>query len=143
MTDEAFFQSALDASPNDIAARQIFAEWLDARGDWRGEGYAWMARHGKRPLLNPILWKWWTLGRNGAPSAIDEAMEGILEGFVEKGESRSFHFLSRPEAEEALCRALIQFDRRAGLETSNRPAGNIAAKSVNNQRGAGQPEMQR
>lgn len=142
MTDEAFFQSSLDASPNDIAARQIFAEWLDARGDWRAEGYVWMARHGKRPLRNPILWKWWTLGRNGAPSAIDETMEEFLDGFVE-GESRSFHYLSRPQAEEALCRALMQFDRRARLETSGRPAGKIAPKSVNNQRGAGQPEMQR
>lgn len=143
MSDEIFFQAALDASPNDLAARLLLAEWLEARGDWRADGYAWMARHCKRPLLHPMLWKWWTIGMYGTPSAIDDAFEQILDGFAEKGESRSVHYRTRNEAEEAVCRALAELNRRGGLEALNPPAQQCLSNSIDDQGCSGQAKMQR
>lgn len=46
MTDDAFFQTCLNARGDDNAARLLFAEWLAAPD----ESYASMADHHKRPL---------------------------------------------------------------------------------------------
>ena len=37
MTDEAAFLAAIQAAPHDLAPRLVYADWLDDRGDPRGE----------------------------------------------------------------------------------------------------------
>src|SRR5205807_34493 len=37
MSDEAAFLQALDADPEDLTLRMVFADWLEERGDPRGE----------------------------------------------------------------------------------------------------------
>lgn len=39
MTTEDDFQAALDRDPKDWQTRLVFADWLDDRGDARGQGY--------------------------------------------------------------------------------------------------------
>ena len=44
MTTEEDFQKALDAKPEDYQTRLVFADWLQERGDPRGEGYRALGR---------------------------------------------------------------------------------------------------
>jgi uncharacterized protein (TIGR02996 family) len=141
MSDEAFFQTWLSESPGDSTARLLFAEWLAAQGDDRADGYDWMAHHHKRPLFTTMFWKWWTTGGGGL-SGLDEAFEKTLDGFVRRGESRSFHYRNRREAEEALCRAVRKWNRRTGVEVRGRSADGNPMKSIDGQGRAGQAEVQ-
>ena len=104
--DEFYFQSALDTEPSDSAARRLLAEWLRERGDWRAAGYGWLARHHKRPLFNQMMWRWWTIGMAGTPSAILPELETGMDQFADQETSRTFSYRTRPEAELAVCRAL-------------------------------------
>jgi uncharacterized protein (TIGR02996 family) len=37
MSDDVDFVRAIQAHPSDLALRQVYADWLDERGDPRGE----------------------------------------------------------------------------------------------------------
>lgn len=44
------FLKAIQASPNDMLPRLVFADWLEEQGDTAGAaGQRWLAKHGKRP----------------------------------------------------------------------------------------------
>jgi len=49
MTDEATFRAALDAEPDNVELRGVFADWLEERGDDRAAGYRWMYVNRKVP----------------------------------------------------------------------------------------------
>jgi len=129
--DEAFFQDALDASPNDSGLRLLFAHWLEQRGDWRAAGYFWMAVYHKAPALDltrrveEATWDWWSMltgwqghggDVNNRPDRIPpEIMEG-LDGYKKKShwsDSAYCEFYTRRLAEESLCRVVnrVQPDR--------------------------------
>jgi uncharacterized protein (TIGR02996 family) len=50
MTTEEEFQRLLDDDPENWAARVMFADWLDDRGDLRGPGYRALAAQRRSPL---------------------------------------------------------------------------------------------
>jgi len=50
--EEAAFQAQLDANPGDSLCRQVFADWLDERGDIRAAGYRKLGEMGVAPFLD-------------------------------------------------------------------------------------------
>lgn len=119
MADELAFQTALDDDPNDSGIRLLFGDWLAARGDDRWNGYVWMGRHHKRPLYVERLWKWWTIGMKGTPSAVAPGIGRYLTQYIEQSSTRCYHFTTRRIAEEALCRALEHADLDASYEATH------------------------
>lgn len=109
--DESFYQRALDETAGDAATRLLLAEWLRLRGDPRTIGYEWLARHAKRPLWHQMMWRWWTIGMEGTPSAIDSRLAPLLEGYADKEKAR-FSYKTRQEAEEAVGKALTRDEGR-------------------------------
>jgi uncharacterized protein (TIGR02996 family) len=71
--EEAAFQAALDANPDDHVTRIVFADWLQDHDDPRAEGYRELGRRGMRPVKFPTFveyneagepitrgrWFWW------------------------------------------------------------------------------------
>jgi len=49
VTSETDFHAALDADPNDWQTLLVFSDWLRDRDDPRADGYAALARRGRRP----------------------------------------------------------------------------------------------
>ena len=66
MSDEDAFQSALDAEPGNSLLRMVFADWLDDRGDERGEGYRVLGVLGLWPERG--VWQPDRLGRGRTPA---------------------------------------------------------------------------
>jgi uncharacterized protein (TIGR02996 family) len=59
MSDEEAWQAALDADPGNSLLRQVFADWLDDRGDPRASGYRVLGALGlwpERGLWHPDRW---------------------------------------------------------------------------------------
>lgn len=125
MTDDAFFHNALDAHPDDQAARLLLAEWLGERGDGKANATLWMVRadkfaaaHDGFPGLTPT-WDWWSMlpgyhggieAHNDRPDRIDPALMRLLRRYRRKsdwsGDCAYCEYLSRREAEDALADAL-------------------------------------
>jgi uncharacterized protein (TIGR02996 family) len=49
MRHDAGFLEAICANPDDDVPRLIFADWLEERGDPRGEFIRWRTNHGNLP----------------------------------------------------------------------------------------------
>jgi uncharacterized protein (TIGR02996 family) len=59
MSDEDGFWAAIAANPDDDLPKLVFADWLDERGDPRGQCLRWVVARGKRPGyvgLQPVRW---------------------------------------------------------------------------------------
>lgn len=54
MTDEEAMQAAIDANPEEMTLKMVFADFLDEHNDPRAAGYRWMGQNGKRAI------NWWT-----------------------------------------------------------------------------------
>jgi len=109
MTDEFFFQFALDMSPDDSGARLLFAEWLADGGDERSAGYRFMAEQVKRPFASMSTWEWWQdVPTNPPEIRLAEDLWQALPVAPAVGYPRCKEWASRSEAEEALCQLLLE-----------------------------------
>jgi uncharacterized protein (TIGR02996 family) len=54
VTTEDDFRRAIEANPDDWDTLAVFSDWLRDRDDPRADGYAALARHRKRPLLQTL-----------------------------------------------------------------------------------------
>jgi uncharacterized protein (TIGR02996 family) len=82
---EPDFWAAIQADPNDALPKLVFADWLDERGDVRGEGLRWLAEHGKRPACDTTgkrpSWDWWSR----PPAEPDYYADSVVDAYVLPG----------------------------------------------------------
>jgi hypothetical protein len=106
--DASFFESSLQNSIGDAAARLLFGEWLEERGDWRAEGYQWMAQRNKEPSQQSQTCDWWheNATSNRREIVLPDFVWTALDAPVTHNHENCKEFASRSAAEEALCRAL-------------------------------------
>jgi uncharacterized protein (TIGR02996 family) len=57
MTDEAAFLAAVEAAPHDAGLRLVYADWLDERGDPRGELVRVEEEMGRLPVFADRFWE--------------------------------------------------------------------------------------
>lgn len=134
MDDESAFQAALDANPEDHVTRLVFADWLEERGDPRGEGYRALGVGRKWPSVSEARWEtnewwhsFWHVNYKHPYSMIDEDwsalwLEPLKEGLTHEERMqlmaiRPFGYRTRREAEDAaaLAFAKLPAERRAEL----------------------------
>jgi uncharacterized protein (TIGR02996 family) len=109
--DERFFRDALTRYVTDDAARLLFADWLDDRGDWRAAGYHWMAEHGKQPSMAKPTWDWWhEISENRREIVLPAAIWYALPGLPWSGFPICKEFPSQTAAEEAVCAVIAKTD---------------------------------
>src|SRR5207248_10469541 len=103
MSDDEFFQAALDRSCEDAAARLLLAEWLGERGDGQAAGYRRMGEAGMYPYFrNPTKWGWVRVSAQSA-SAYARHLVAAEDAFdAANGPNRWASYSSRREAEEAV-----------------------------------------
>lgn len=106
-----FHHAALDAHPDDAAARLLLAEYLDERGDPDAAGYRWMGERAKRPHL--AGWSWGNhpyIGLRLAGSTIpNELLYKLKGGQIERFSRLVWvEFPTRRAAELALCQAVSE-----------------------------------
>lgn len=97
------FAAALDADPSDSAARLLYADWLEERGDERAAGYRWMAERGKWPYetISRVGWRWYEDDlQSGDPAAVGEE---LFDATPEPKDRRGYAYSSRRAAEDALA----------------------------------------
>lgn len=107
LTDEEFFQEALDAAPNDSAARWLLAEWFGDRGDESAEGYRWMGSEAIMPqdYRGTRTWDWNDeMHFSELPGAIPHGLFNQLQGGRLSVSSGYREYRTRRIAEKALCR---------------------------------------
>lgn len=112
---EAFFRSRLDRELGDDAARLLFADWLEERGDGRAAGYRWMARRRKKPSRAPYTWDWWHEdSTNRREIVLPDAVWRLLDAPPAERFPNCKEFPSLAAAEEEICRviALLQAQGR-------------------------------
>lgn len=106
-TDEEFFQAALDAHPDDSAARFLLAEWLTDRADDAAAGYFWMAAETVLPQDYPATRTWdWNdeLQYSEMTGTIPHSLYQQLQGGRMSMSSGYREYRDRRAAENALCR---------------------------------------
>jgi uncharacterized protein (TIGR02996 family) len=62
-SDESGFWSAIGAAPDDELPLRLFADWLDERGDPRGQCLRWVVAYHIRPAFDrhdTKTWDWWS-----------------------------------------------------------------------------------
>jgi len=108
------FHRLLDAEPDNFDARGIFADWLEQCGDWRAAGYRWMWEKEKVPqhfVFNGVDdWNWradnyYLDGQGKVYTAGVGEFFLMLTGFYDERHAWRA-WLTRREAEEALCRVI-------------------------------------
>ena len=60
---EAAFWAAIATAPDDDLPKLVFADWLDERGDLRGDCLRWVVAEHKRPAFDrhdTKTWDWWS-----------------------------------------------------------------------------------
>ena len=119
MTTEEDFHAALDANPDDWQTRLVFADWLDERGDPRGEGYRALGVLQLRPASAAYCWAN-ARNRDSSPhhgfNLLPQDWYTLTTPNLETAGVYCF-FDSRHEAEDAAARAFANLpsNRRAEL----------------------------
>lgn len=72
MNEEAGFQAALDANPDDFQTRLAFADWLRERDDPRADGYQVMGELRLWPLPCDEISPPWVIGKEGNDDGMDD-----------------------------------------------------------------------
>ncbi|MFL5338876.1 MAG: hypothetical protein ACJ8F7_01815 [Gemmataceae bacterium] len=111
--DEGFFQQILDDDEFNHAARRQLAQWLAERGDPRQAGCEWLCRHLTAPQDYRSTRTWdWNDGEHfqRIAGAIPHAVFARLEGGRLSSTGHYREYLSRREAEDAFCAALLRPD---------------------------------
>src|SRR5205085_1180842 len=104
-------------------------EWLAERGDGQAEGLRWMVAHDKNPVhdtlfsTGPSTWDWWSMlpgwnggfgDKNDRSDRLEPALMQALDEYHRKsnwsGECAYCEYLTRSDAEAALCRVLAAKD---------------------------------
>lgn len=80
MTDQQAFIEAINADPADMHTREVYADWLEERGDPSAAGWRILNETGRVPELSMRDSKYWTFwsrraswGPHGLPSVIETA----------------------------------------------------------------------
>lgn len=124
MSDEEFFQTALDSDEEDHPARLLFADWLADRGDTRSAGPRWLVERRVVPqdYRGSRTWDWnddavFDRMTGALPHALFSALEG---GHLAMSEHYR-EYPTRRDAESALYDALARHPRLLSLRTSHQP----------------------
>lgn len=132
-SDEDAFHRAIAEDPADTAPYQVFADWLEERGDPRAEGYRALGVLGKQAEVSgngnlhddfpgPDVYEWWSPGASEAHGdTLPLDWFGLIEtSWVYHGAGgivASKDFAGRREANDAAALAFSRLppDRRAEL----------------------------
>jgi len=102
----------LDADEKCHSVRILLAEWLEERGDARATGYRWLCEHGIVPqdYRGTKTWDWNDVVGYGAQmtGSLPHELFIRLTGGKLANDTHCRLFLSRLEAEEALCQAILR-----------------------------------
>jgi hypothetical protein len=105
--EESVFQRVLDDNYRCATTRMLFAQWLAERGDPRAKGMWWMAEWGKQPEFAPNFSRPWTwYDERGGDDPSDELPAELVVEMSDHPGCRMADYLTRRDAEEALCRVL-------------------------------------
>ncbi|MFL5341318.1 MAG: hypothetical protein ACJ8F7_14325 [Gemmataceae bacterium] len=97
----------------DGSARLLFGEWLAERGDWRADGYLWLARWRKEPSRAYRTFDWWHVDSNCREEiTLPGAMWELLPVPPHDGFPQAKEFPTRQAAEEAVCRLIADHPGR-------------------------------
>lgn len=105
--DERYFFYALNDRLADAGLRLLFADWLNERGDWRTEGYFWMANHRKEPSKAYRSFDWWHEdSRCRREIVLPPALWEALPVAPHISFSHAKEFLTLRAADNAVCRLI-------------------------------------
>lgn len=130
MTDDEAFESALDEALADVwmqsdtalhstpdpeavsrltALRQVYADWLEERGDLRAAFQRWLVHHRKFPRFSWQSWDWWRYGDRPDSNPEDLPIEiwKRLPGMPRDDVPQCKEYPTRRSAERALFKALV------------------------------------
>jgi uncharacterized protein (TIGR02996 family) len=126
VNDEAAFQAFLDEQPDNHFAREVFADWLEDRGDPRAAGYRAMGVNQCAPDMNykyRFVFRTWSEpwpGRRYDSSVMPYDWYKLADPEADREDGREggpFFLTTRGEAENCLALAFSRLppDRQAAL----------------------------
>ena len=112
--EEAAFQAALDAVPDDHTTRLVFADWLQERGDPRAEGYRMLGRLGVFPQCHGDgdWWYWYRLHHDHSLPCAEwwKTYRELLNCSI-------YALVPRRQAEDTAARAFAKLPRERRAES--------------------------